>query len=106
MAVLLLAEHDLGALSPAMGRLVSAAAGLGGDIDVLVAGQNAANARLVPSGTDRTAFLAAVAARWEQLDPAEYPFVHQVATQLREHDDREQFLAGIDLILAGIATVR
>ncbi len=71
-----------------------------------VAGQNAANARLVPSGTDRTAFLAAVAARWEQLDPAEYPFVHQVATQLREHDDREQFLAGIDLILAGIATVR
>jgi electron transfer flavoprotein alpha subunit len=42
MAVLLLAEHDLGALSPAMGRLVSAAAGLGGDIDVLVAGQNAA----------------------------------------------------------------
>jgi len=28
-----------------------------------------------------------------------------VATQLREHDDREQFLAGIDLILAGIETV-
>jgi len=32
--------------------------------------------------------------------------VHQVAAQLREHDDREQFLAGIDLILAGITTVR
>ena len=32
--------------------------------------------------------------------------MHQVAAQLREHDDREQFLAGIDLILAGIATVR
>jgi hypothetical protein len=29
-----------------------------------------------------------------------------VATQLREHEDREQFLAGIDLILAGIGTVR
>jgi hypothetical protein len=29
-----------------------------------------------------------------------------VATQLREHDDREQFLAGIDLILAGITTVQ
>jgi hypothetical protein len=26
-------------------------------------------------------------------------------THLREHDDREQFLAGIDLILAGIETV-
>jgi hypothetical protein len=28
-----------------------------------------------------------------------------VATQLRDHDDREQFLAGIDLILAGITTL-
>jgi hypothetical protein len=35
-----------------------------------------------------------------------YPFVHQVAAQLPEHDDGEQFLAGIDLILAGITTVR
>jgi hypothetical protein len=32
--------------------------------------------------------------------------VHQVATQLPGHDDREQFLAGIDLILAGIGAVR
>ena len=71
-----------------------------------LAGQYAAGARLVPCETDRSAFLATVAARWTQLDPAEYPFVHRVATQLREHDDREQFLAGIDLILAGIGTVR
>ncbi|WP_213772299.1 TetR family transcriptional regulator [Bradyrhizobium sp. dw_78] len=71
-----------------------------------VAGQNAANARLHAHETDRSAFLAAVATRWMQLDPVEYPFVHRVAMQLREHDDREQFLAGIDLILAGIGTVR
>jgi hypothetical protein len=71
-----------------------------------LAGQYAAGARLIPRDTDRSAFLAAVAARWAQLDPAEYPFVHQVATQLPGHDDREQFLAGIDLILAGITTVR
>jgi AcrR family transcriptional regulator len=70
-----------------------------------VAGQNAANARLLPRETDRTAFLATVAARWARLDPAEYPFVRRMATQLRDHDDREQFLAGIDLILAGIGTV-
>ena len=31
--------------------------------------------------------------------------MHRARTQLREHDDREQFLAGIDLILAGIETV-
>jgi len=67
-----------------------------------VAGQNAANARLFPGEIDRTAFLAAVADTWTRHDAADYPFVHQAAAQLRDHDDREQFLAGIDLILAGI----
>ncbi|AHH22182.1 putative transcriptional regulator, TetR family [Nocardia nova SH22a] len=67
-----------------------------------LAGQYAAAARL-PRETDRSAFLAAVAAQWEQLDSARYPFVHRFATRLRAHDDREQFLAGIDLILTGIA---
>jgi AcrR family transcriptional regulator len=71
-----------------------------------LAGQYAAGARLLAPETDRSAFLTTVAAQWAQLDPAEYPFVRQVATQLPEHDDREQFLAGIDLILAGITTVR
>ena len=71
-----------------------------------LAGQYAAGARLIPRDTNRTAFLATVAAQWAQLDPTDYPFIHQVAAQLRDHDDREQFLAGIDLILAGIATVR
>ena len=70
------------------------------------AGQNAANARLLPRETDRTAFLAAIAAQWAQLDPEDYPFVRQLAAQLRDHDDREQFLAGIDFVLAGIAPVR
>jgi len=72
-----------------------------------VAGQNAANARILASNeADRSAFLAAVAAQWAQLDPVTYPFVHRAATQLREHDDREQFLAGVDLFLAGITTIR
>ena len=70
-----------------------------------VAGQNAANARLHARETDRSTFLATVAAQWAQLDSATYPFVRQVAAELRDHDDREQFLAGVDLILAGIRTV-
>jgi AcrR family transcriptional regulator len=71
-----------------------------------VAGQNAANARaLASSKMDRSTFLATVAAQWAQLDPAKYPSVHKARAQLREHDDREQFLAGIDLILAGIQTL-
>jgi AcrR family transcriptional regulator len=70
-----------------------------------LAGQYAAGARLVTRGTDRASFLDAVTAQWVRRDPAEYPFVHQIATQLRDHDDRAQFLAGIDLILAGIASL-
>jgi AcrR family transcriptional regulator len=67
-----------------------------------LAGHRAAAARLLAPDTDRTAFLTAAAARWAQLDPAQYPFMRQVAAQLPGHDDREQFLAGIDLILSGI----
>ncbi|MEY9862557.1 AcrR family transcriptional regulator [Catenulispora sp. GAS73] len=71
-----------------------------------VAGQNAANARaLAASKLDREQFLASVAQRWAHLDPARYPSVHRARTQLREHDDREQFAAGVDLILAGIQAV-
>jgi AcrR family transcriptional regulator len=69
-----------------------------------VAGQNAANARLAREAdrTDRSAFLASVAAQWAQLDPDQHPFVRRMAAKLRDHDDRGQFLAGIDLILAGL----
>ncbi|HET6710002.1 helix-turn-helix domain-containing protein [Amycolatopsis sp.] len=71
-----------------------------------VAGQNAANARLLAADeADRSAFLGDVATQWAAHDPEKYPFVHRAATRLREHDDREQFLAGVDIFLAGIATL-
>ncbi|MCO1582684.1 TetR family transcriptional regulator, partial [Crossiella sp. SN42] len=68
------------------------------------AGQNAANGRVVASAAERGEFLDAASKAWEELDPADYPFTRAVAGQMREHDDREQFLAGIDLVLAGITT--
>lgn len=68
-----------------------------------VAGQNAANARIGQArGVDRVAFLDAIATAWSQLDPDRFPFTRSVANQLPAHDDRADFLAGIDLILAGI----
>lgn len=70
-----------------------------------VAGQNAAHARLLSRNTNRTSFLASTVARWVQEDITKFPFVQQVAAQLRDHDDRDQFLAGIDLILAGMGTL-
>ncbi|NDZ97004.1 TetR family transcriptional regulator [Streptomyces sp. SID6673] len=69
-----------------------------------LAAQYSAGARLLAHETDRSAFLATVTERWMQGDPANHPFLRQVATQLPEHDDREQFLAGIDLFLAGVTT--
>ncbi len=65
--------------------------------------QNAANARVHDPAPDRANFLQAIAAQWNELDESEFPFTRTVASQLREHDDRAEFLAGIDLILAGIA---
>ena len=70
-----------------------------------VAGQNAANARLFAGTVDRSAFLATIAGRWAALDSAEYPFVRRMAAELRDHDDRAQFVAGIDLILTGIDAI-
>ena len=67
-----------------------------------VAAQHAAAARLSPDVTDRSAFLATVAARWTERDSAAHPVVQQLATELGDHSDREQFMAGIELILAGI----
>ncbi|MER6081713.1 TetR family transcriptional regulator [Streptomyces sp. NPDC001833] len=69
------------------------------------AGQNAVNsasARALPPGVDRAGFLDSVSTAWQELDPDEYPFTRAVADQMRGHDDRRQFLDGIDLVLAGI----
>ena len=72
-----------------------------------VAGQNAANGQLARArGVERSDFLDAVATAWSQLDPNEYPFTRSVAGQVRAHDDRVDFLAGIDLILSGIGSPR
>ncbi|WIY07056.1 TetR/AcrR family transcriptional regulator [Amycolatopsis mongoliensis] len=107
----LLAVYErIGGLLDALGvpeRALFDAAGALVNYVLGVAGQNAANARVLTLGeADRSAFLAKVAAQWADLDPERYPFVHKASAQLREHDDRDQFLAGVDIFLAGIATLR
>jgi AcrR family transcriptional regulator len=72
-----------------------------------VGGQNASNGQFARTrGIERSDFLEAVATAWSQLDPNEYPFARSVAGQLPAHDDRMDFLAGIDLILRGIESPR
>lgn len=55
--------------------------------------------------TTRTDFLAAQVAQWKGLDAKEYPFTRKVAEHLADHDDREEYLAGLDLILGGASKV-
>ncbi|MER7688909.1 hypothetical protein [Streptomyces sp. NPDC097610] len=69
-----------------------------------VGGQKAADARGQHRHTSRTEFLSTTATAWADLDPDEYPFTRTVADQLRGHDDRTEFLPGLDLILTGITT--
>jgi AcrR family transcriptional regulator len=72
-----------------------------------VSRQNAANGQLARTrGLDRSDFLEAVSTAWSQLDPQEYPFARSTVRQIRDHDDRIDFLAGIDLILSGIRSSR
>ena len=70
------------------------------------ASQNAGQARAVPTNLDRATFLSLTADRWEQLDAAEFPFVHQVLAQMTGHNDRAQFIAGIEFLLTGITSAK
>jgi AcrR family transcriptional regulator len=68
-----------------------------------VGSQNAANAQLArKQALDRTEVLTSLARTWAELDAAEYPFAQSIGSRLRTHDDRADFLAGIDFIIIGI----
>ena len=72
-----------------------------------VSGQNAANALIArEQGLERAHFLDTLAGAWSRLDAQAFPFARKVAGQLRAHDDREDFLAGIDLIVHGMQALQ
>lgn len=51
---------------------------------------------------NRDQYMARVTNQWRALDPAEYPFLHAVVDEFEHHEDREQFRAGLDLMLDGL----
>ncbi|TWF82100.1 TetR family transcriptional regulator [Pseudonocardia hierapolitana] len=67
--------------------------------------QNTGDDSIPGSEADRAEFLNTASRAWDGLDPDDYPFIRSIADQMREHDDREQFLTGIDLVLTGITTL-
>lgn len=83
-----------GALFTAVSTLVTYIVGAGG--------QNAVNPQILVAEVDREVFLGRVAEAWESHDPREGSLIRRLAAQLRSHDDRAEFLAGIDIILDGL----
>ncbi|MFT4306766.1 MAG: TetR/AcrR family transcriptional regulator C-terminal domain-containing protein [Microbacterium sp.] len=67
-----------------------------------VAAQMTRNAQAAAPERTRDEWLAEQSTRWAELAPETYPFLHAAAPKLREHDDREQFTTGLDLLLTGI----
>ncbi|GAA1557639.1 TetR/AcrR family transcriptional regulator [Dactylosporangium maewongense] len=67
-----------------------------------VTAQESSNAATAAAGVSRDTVLAELAAQWEALDPAAFPFLTRAAADLRDHDDRDQFVAGLDLLLDGL----
>jgi len=65
--------------------------------------QYAAGARQAPDDAARKEYLTELAAEW--AGSGADPLVHQAASGLVEHDDREQFLAGVDIFLTGITAL-
>ncbi|MFF2188879.1 TetR/AcrR family transcriptional regulator [Streptomyces sp. NPDC058155] len=55
---------------------------------------------------DRDEFFDAASAAWQELNPEDYPFMHAIVGQMKDHDDREQFLTGIAVILDGLTRLR
>lgn len=70
-----------------------------------VAGQHDAVMRLAGPAAGRVAFITGAAA--EAGDPASgpHPFLERIGSHLAHHDDKEQFDAGVRIIMAGIAAV-
>ncbi|MET9793316.1 TetR/AcrR family transcriptional regulator [Streptomyces canus] len=80
------------AVSAITGVVVGTAADLGAEIPQ----------ELLDGSVDRDAFLSRFAETWRSLDATTFPFVHQIADEFAGHDDRDQFLAALDLTLAGL----
>ncbi|MFE9534845.1 TetR/AcrR family transcriptional regulator [Streptomyces sp. NPDC006691] len=50
----------------------------------------------------RDEFLGRYAQAWRELDPTDFPFVHEIVDEFDGHDDIDQFRSALELTLAGL----
>ncbi|WP_328723834.1 TetR/AcrR family transcriptional regulator [Streptomyces sp. NBC_00247] len=59
-------------------------------------------AEVLDGSVDREEFLGRFAETWRSLPAEEFPFVRDIVEVFDGHDDKEQFLAALELSLAGL----
>lgn len=80
------------ATSAVVGFVIGTAADLGQEPPAVV----------VSGEVTREQYLAKITGEWRALDATAYPFIHHIVDEFERHSDREQFAAGLDLLLAGL----
>ncbi|GIT79715.1 TetR family transcriptional regulator [Leifsonia sp. LS1] len=88
----LTARQSFYAASAVVGFVIGTAADMGQELpDAVTSGE-----------LDQREYLAEATRQWRALDPARYPFIHHIVDEFSVHEDRDQFRAGLDLLLAGL----
>jgi len=59
-------------------------------------------AEVLDGTVDREEYLHRWAQTWRELDPMDFPFVHEIIDEFDGHDDADQFRAALELTLAGL----
>lgn len=59
-------------------------------------------AEILDGAVSREEFLGRFAQAWRELDPEEYPFVHEIVDEFDGHDDVDQFRSALELTLTGL----
>ncbi|SHN27795.1 transcriptional regulator, TetR family [Actinacidiphila paucisporea] len=57
---------------------------------------------VLDGAVDREEYLGRFAQRWRELDPEEFPFVHEIVDEFDGHDDVDQFRSALELTLTGL----
>ena len=57
---------------------------------------------VLDGSVNREEYLERFADTWRELDPTDFPFTHEIVEAFSGHDEADQFLAALDLTLAGL----
>ncbi len=57
---------------------------------------------ILDGAVDRDEYLGRFARSWRELDPEDFPFLHEIVDEFDGHDDVDQFRSALELTLAGL----